>query len=442
MIADSRPRILLSAYQCGPGMGSVSQIGWEWFRRVSQREPTTLFTHVRNREALEGAGGAPPGSEIVYIDTEWFAGPLYRAARRIFPGSEHAVFLVSSLDFFPYDAMVVREARRRKKAGTTWCVAHQVTPVSPVAPTRLHRVGAPVLIGPMNGGLENPRQFPNVMKEEGRWIYPVRHLARILDAVWGSTRNASVLLTATAATRDAIPERYRRLCVPLVENGIDPARFRAAPWPDPPSVDVPLRILFVGRLVAVKGLPMLLAALARVRTKQPVQLAVVGDGPMRDAWEREAQVEGLADIVTFLGERSLDEVAAEMRRAHVFCLPSVRESGGAVLLEAMASARPILTVAYGGPAEIVCDAVGRGIEPNGPDYVTERLGEALLDVAANPDEWRRKGEEGCRIAAARYSWDAKVDEAMGLYARLRAGGVEGLERGLESERARPLGSGA
>lgn len=442
MSAEARPRVLLSAYQCGPGMGSVSQIGWEWFRRVSRREPTTLFTHVRNREALEGAGGAPPGSEILYIDTEWFAGPLYRVARRIFPASEHAVFLVSSLDFFPYDAMVVREAKRRKKAGTTWYVAHQVTPVSPVAPTRLHRVGAPVLLGPMNGGLENPKQFPNVMKEEGRWIYPVRHLARGLDAVWGSTRNASALLTATQATRDAIPKRYRHLCVPLIENGIDPARFRASPWPDPPSSDVPLAILFVGRLIPVKGLPMLLAALSRVRTTQPVRLRVVGAGPMRDAWERETRARGLADVVTFLGERSLDEVAAEMRRAHVFCLPSVRESGGAVLLEAMASARPILTVAYGGPAEIVSEAVGRGLEPNGPDDVAKRLGDALLDVAANPDEWRRKGEAGRRVAATRYSWDAKVDEVMGLYERLRADGIERLERGVESGRARPLGSGA
>ena len=47
------------------------------------------------------------------------------------------------------------------------------------------------------------------------------------------------------------------------------------------------------------------------------------------------------DVVTFAGVRSLDEVAEEMRRAHLFCLPSVRESGGSVLLEAMASSRPV-----------------------------------------------------------------------------------------------------
>ena len=50
-------RVLLSAYQCGPGMGSVSQIGWEWYSRLARRTSVTLFTHIRNRPALEAAGG-------------------------------------------------------------------------------------------------------------------------------------------------------------------------------------------------------------------------------------------------------------------------------------------------------------------------------------------------------------------------------------------------
>ena len=76
-------------------MGSVSQIGWEWYSGIAERLPVTLLTHTRNREALEANGAPLPGSEIIYIDTEWFAGPLYRAARRLFPRSEHSEFLVS-----------------------------------------------------------------------------------------------------------------------------------------------------------------------------------------------------------------------------------------------------------------------------------------------------------------------------------------------------------
>ena len=104
----SPQHILLVAYQCGPGMGSVSQIGWEWYARLSRECAVTLVTHVRNREALSQAQAPLPGSEIIYVDTEWFAGPLYRLARRIFPRSEHAVFMVSSLDYFVFDYAAYR----------------------------------------------------------------------------------------------------------------------------------------------------------------------------------------------------------------------------------------------------------------------------------------------------------------------------------------------
>ena len=93
------PRVLLSAYQCGPGLGSVSQIGWEWYSRLAKKLPVTLVTHIRNRPALEKAGAPLSGTAVVYIDTEWFAGPLYRVASWLFPRSEHPVFLISSMDF-------------------------------------------------------------------------------------------------------------------------------------------------------------------------------------------------------------------------------------------------------------------------------------------------------------------------------------------------------
>ena len=62
-------RLLLVAYQCGPGMGSVSQIGWEWYSRLAQQYRVTLVTHVRNRQAIAAAGGAVGDSEVIYIDT-------------------------------------------------------------------------------------------------------------------------------------------------------------------------------------------------------------------------------------------------------------------------------------------------------------------------------------------------------------------------------------
>jgi len=85
--------------------------------------------------------------------------------------------------------------------------------------------------------------------------------------------------------------------------------------------------------------------------------------------------------------------AAEMARCHVFCLPSVRESGGAVLLEAMACARPVIAVGFGGPAEIVDDAVGsRPAAQRDRELALARMAHAGCIVAGTETvlfEWTR-----------------------------------------------------
>ena len=412
------PRVLLSAYQCGPGMGSVSQIGWQWYHRLAQRLPVTLVTHVRNREALTAAGSPLPGSEIIYIDTEWFAGPLYRGAARRFRQSQHAVFLVSSADFYVYDGAALRELRRRRAAGADWDIVHAVTPVSPMAATRLHQLGRPLVLGPWNGGLANPAGFPEIMRADAAWLYPVRKLGRVVDALAGSSRHAAAILTATRATVDSIAPRHRQRCVPMLENGVDLEVFTPEPWPEIPGAGRPLRLVFVGRLVPFKGVSMLLEAVARVKGEWPVNLTLVGDGPLEAELRAEVQMRGLAEQVTFAGALPPLEVAAQMREAHLFCLPSVRESGGAVLLEAMACARPVTAVAFGGPAEIVDEAVGRSLPDTGREAVVNGLAAVFREVVAQPDAWRVRGEEGLRRAQERYGWDAKVDTAVALYRRL------------------------
>ncbi len=143
-------------------------------------------------------------------------------------------------------------------------------------------------------------------------------------------------------------------------------------------------LFFVGRLLPFKGVAMLLQAVARVHPEIPVSLNIVGDGPIRADLEKITSDLGLTANVTFAGGLSLAGVATEMRKAHVFCLPSVRESGGAVLLEAEASGLPVVAVNYGGPAELVDDEVGRAVSADGPESLIQDLVETFRDIARNP----------------------------------------------------------
>lgn len=412
----AQPRVLLSAYQCAPGQGSVSQIGWEWYSRLSRRAPTTLVTHIRNRKWLEAAGAPLHGSEVIYIDTEWFARRLYAFAKRIFPRSEHSVFLLSSLDFFVFDRQA---ARLLKPRAQEWDLIHVVTPVSPSAFSTLSSLGLPVVRGPLNGGLETPANFPEFMRDDKAWLYPVRELGRPLGRLLGRRRAPAVVLTANAATDRQLTRAERARSYRMQENAVDPRLFPLSEWPAAPTAHNPLRALFVGRLVPAKALPLLFAAMRGLPAERPVELTVIGDGPLRSDWEADAR--DLGTRVRFLGACGPDVISSALAQSHLLCLPSVRESGGAVLLEALCAGRPVLAVNHGGPAEIVTEKCGRLVPASGPEAVIAGLREALVDMFRNPEEWRRRGLNG-RIDTIfkRHTWDKQIERALSVYGKVLA----------------------
>ena len=410
------PRILLSAYQCGPGMGSVSQIGWEWYSRLAKRVPVTLLTHIRNRKALEESGAPLKGSEVHYIDTEWFAGPTYRFASKLFPRSQHSAFLVSSVDYFVYDRDAIAKMKLLQPK-TKWDLVHAVTPVSPSGATRLHTLGLPVVLGPWNGGLPSPTTFPEIMKDDVGWLYRIRDIGRYLDGAFSTTSTAAAILVATKATEAAIPVSSRDRCVRMIENGVNLDLFQPAKW-DPPSTTNPLKVVFVGRLVPFKGVAMLIEAVRRVKDRIAIELTVVGDGPLRAEWTETARKAGVEGIVRFTGALPLPQVAAEMQRSHVFCLPSIRESGGAVVLEAMAASLPVLAADYGGPAEIVDEEIGRAMSMLGAEALIRDMVRSFEEIVRSPELWRQKGLAGRARAERLYGWDAKIGAAIDLYSRI------------------------
>jgi glycosyltransferase involved in cell wall biosynthesis len=230
-----------------------------------------------------------------------------------------------------------------------------------------------------------------------------------------------VILTATEATLQSIPKRYHSRCQRILENGVDLQLFTSAPWPLPPSPSQPLHIVFVGRFQPFKGLPMLFEAIAQVKEKLPIKLTIVGDGPLRNCWENQAKQLQINQLITWCGQLPPAQVVTRLHAAHVLCLPSVRESGGAVLLEAMACARPVLTVKYGGPAEVIDDSVGYAIPPSGgAPAVTAALANCFYDIFEHAEAWRRRGEMGRQRAEQLYGWESKVDQMLMLYQQVIA----------------------
>ena len=168
------------------------------------------------------------------------------------------------------------------------------------------------------------------------------------------------------------PVREKCVVVPL---GVDPVRF--APPTDRPTNQPTL--LFAGRLRYYKGLDVLLHALFLL---PGVQLVIVGDGPMGEEWKRLADVLGLRDRVTFVGEVPDEDLPGYHHAADIFVLPANAraEAFGAVLLEAMASGLPCVTTEVGtGTSWVVQDGVtGLVVSPRDPQALADAI-QSLLD---------------------------------------------------------------
>ncbi len=181
------------------------------------------------------------------------------------------------------------------------------------------------------------------------------------------------------------PDRWDRLHI--IHCGVDPALFTTKLHKGNGK-----RLIFIGRLAAVKGVPILLEAVARLRAEQPdIQLVLAGDGPDRDWLQRKAVERGIADNVRITGYLSQEQVREELSASDIFVMASFAEGVPVVLMEAMASGLPVVATRIAGIAELVDDGIsGYLTSPGDVSALVQRI-QTLVDDA---DLRNRMGQAG------------------------------------------------
>ena len=179
-------------------------------------------------------------------------------------------------------------------------------------------------------------------------------------------------------------------------NGVDLDRFRPDVAPREPGL-----ILHVGRLVEKKGTKLLIDAVAQLAD---AKLAIIGDGPLRAALERQARE--LGDRVRFLGELPSEEVANWMRRASVLAAPSLTAADGDaeglpnVVVEAAASGLPVVGSRHSGIPEAIEDGVSGFLVPEND---TGALAARLRDLLGSESLRLEMGIAARRLAERKFN---------------------------------------
>ena len=175
-------------------------------------------------------------------------------------------------------------------------------------------------------------------------------------------------------------------------------------------------VICVTRLVPIKNLPMLLAAIARVRGVDPsVVLVLVGEGPLRADLEARAAELGLGDSVRFAGYVPQAETAAWYRTADVFALSSDFDNSPNVVLEAMASGLPIVATDVGGLRDYLTAPDGGSLTPKGD---AQAFADALLTWLSSPERAAAAGRYNRHDAVTHFSWAASAAHMLAVYQRV------------------------
>ncbi|GIX06504.1 MAG: 1,2-diacylglycerol 3-glucosyltransferase [Candidatus Poribacteria bacterium] len=276
-------------------------------------------------------------------------------------------------------------------------------PTGPVAYLlgRTYRIPYVVFLG----GRDVPRPHPD--PPHYKYLYVL--LKPAIRAIW---REAAAVVACSEGLRELARQTDPRVPIRVIPDGIDLSRFRAKP-PVPSDSSRPFRILGIGRLIPRKGFDTLLRAAAELksRTGRPFQVRIVGEGPEGEPLRRLAQALGIADRVEWAGTVPYERLPEQYAWADLFVLSSHAEGMPLVVLEAMATALPILATPVQGMDELVQEAVNGYRFPVGD---AKALADRMQELLEDPERCVAMGQESRRIVA-KYAWPQIAERYLALF---------------------------
>jgi glycosyltransferase involved in cell wall biosynthesis len=246
--------------------------------------------------------------------------------------------------------------------------------------------------------------------------YFMHQLAKLEEE---TAKNATLIVTISQYSLEKIKQFYNvdAAKVRIVPNGVDTEKFK--PFEDQAAVKRQFGlgnepcVLFVGNLIPRKGLPFLAEAAKKiVKEYKETKFIIVGEGPLRNQLLRKIEDTNLSGNFTFLGNVKEDMLPAVYNCADVFALPSIQEGQGIVLLEAQASAKPVVAFEVGGVNEAVCNGETGLLVKRGS---TDKLADVIMKLLSDKALREKMGANGRKFVAENFTWDICAQKMLNVY---------------------------
>ncbi|MCK5832999.1 glycosyltransferase family 4 protein [bacterium] len=401
-------KIAFIAFDLNPLWGSEAHVGHMWLRAISSDFYVEVFTLSINKDAIEDFDYGP-NVKFHYIEIN----PLLR--QFLF---KLKLFGTLNRTFIKQLTPILLELCHKKKIS----LIHFVTPAGIHTYNNIYKkIDIPYLIGPIGGGLKTPPGFSKAFNLNALLSSKLRSLFHISLKYKKTFKNylkcSSAIIAGTKFIMPIIPVEVHNKVRYIFDTSIEE---ELKPVPKVHSEKV--KLVFCGRLIAIKGITMLIDALGKIKKERPqvwnaIDVKILGDGPLRSKCERHSAKYGLSNRVSFLGKIPRKETLEIVANSDILCNPAIREPGGTAVLEGMALGLPLIVADYGGPSISVTEECGIKIKLT--DYATfvEDLALAISLLITNEDLRIRLGE-AAKERSIEFSFEALKKRALELYNKL------------------------
>jgi glycosyltransferase involved in cell wall biosynthesis len=390
-------KVLVSAFQCAPGFGGEIGNGWMWSTSLADRgHEVTVLTHAEYREPV--LAGARTDINFHFIESAGIPVRLggingYDTYRRFQSAAyEHAAGLRRDWDVIHH---------------TGWGSLH--------LGSRLWRLSAPLVYGPIGGGQTAPGAYRRYFgrdwaTETVRNVVTSGSLLKLNSWARETLRNSAVVLVTNSATEAACRELGAKDIRYFLAEGL-PQEWIGTPHGRPSGVPV---VLWVGRMLARKAPLLAVRAFAELRKTTQARLVMAGDGPLLPQVRAEVAELGLTDDVELLGRVPWPKLAELYASASVFLFCSLRDSSSAQFLEAMGKGLPAVILDLHGMADVKVGIAAEKVPlTRRPEELPGQLAAAMRTMVA-ADDWEERSGAAIEWASGN-TFPSKAEAASRIY---------------------------
>ena len=400
-------RILYDCFSCSPYYGSDEGIGWMWpYLMRKYHEVWALVRNDRKKDIEEYCrDNKIEDIHFVYCDIPEYLNFYYYNKKRGKNGT---------LDFLLYQFLWQFVALNKAKLlhkKVHFDIVHHVCTNDFRLLGFMYQLNTPFIIGPIGGAQETSESLKIYVHEHIRKEKLRKAINQLMIALPGykkALRKADRIYFSNIETFSYLAPyiKNKNKCSLLTEIGTVDS------WEKIPTNTHTMdrcTFLWVGRMEYRKGLELLIDVIRKLPLNKKWNVVLCGDGSERLKIQKMVSGSNFSDRVSFLGHVSYLEIMEIYRDATVFVFPSLRETTGTVLLEAMSCGLPVICLKQGGAANIVNEQTGFLIDVDNLSQCLNQFAHAMEFFIDHPEAAVRMGENARNHALTDYSWNSKID---------------------------------